>query len=285
MNPDELRSRIAAFPGWHYQFNFDGITTPIWGEAAITRHEKRERYFFDTLVRLCGGSLKGRRVLDLGCNAGWWSLKAIEAGCDFVAGVDGRQMHIDQANLVFEAKRVDRARYQFTVGNILAEPWPAGDFDVVLCLGLLYHISKPVELMERISDVNNDLLVVDTEIIDLGGSYWASHRESIKDPWNAVDFETVLTPSRQAVIDLAGQFGYTVAPLAPDMTNCPGVSDYLRGTRLAFMCAKRTDLSSLAPDRGNSRWSHPGAGLRKSLRTARWRFRPPLTVRSRQVGS
>lgn len=273
MNPDELRSRVEAFPGWHYQFNLDGITTPIWNEAAITRHEKRERYFFDTLVRLCGGSLKGRRVLDLGCNAGWWSLKAIEAGCDFVAGVDGRQMHIDQANLVFEAKRVDPARYQFTVGNIVAEPWPAGDFDVVLCLGLLYHISKPMELMERISDVNNDLLVVDTTIIDVGGSYWASRRESLKDPWNAVDFETVLIPSRQAVIDLAAQFGYFVAPLAPDMISCSGVSDYLRGTRLAFMCAKRTDLSSLAPDRGNPRWSHPDAGLRKPLRTARRWFR------------
>src|SRR5260370_35534977 len=89
MNPDELRSRVAAFPGWHYQFNLDGIPTPIWNEIAITRHEKRGRYFFDTLVRLCGESLKGRRVLDLGCNAGWGSLKAIEAGCDFVAGGPG----------------------------------------------------------------------------------------------------------------------------------------------------------------------------------------------------
>ena len=194
MNPDELCSRIAAFPVWHYQFNFDGITTPIRDEAAIIRHEKRERYFFDTLVRLCGGSLNGRRVLDLGCNAGWWSLKAIEAGCDFVAGIDGRQMHIDQANLIFEAKRVDPARYQFTVGNVVASPWPAGDFDVVLCLGLLYHISKPMELMERISYVNNDLLVVDTEIIDVGGSYWRSQRESLKDPSHAVDFETGADP-------------------------------------------------------------------------------------------
>jgi SAM-dependent methyltransferase len=275
MNPDELRSRIAAFPGWHYQFDLDGITTPIWSEISITRHEKRGRYFFDTLVRLCGGSLKGRRVLDLGCNAGWWSLKAIEAGCDFVAGIDGRQMHIDQANLIFEAKRVDPARYQFTVGNVVAEPWPADDFDVVLCLGLLYHISKPVELMERISGVNNDLLVVDTEIIDVGGSYWLSHRESLKEPWNAVDFEIVLIPSRRAVMDLAGQFGYTVVPLPPNMTRCPGVTDYLRGERLAFMCAKRTDLSGLAPDRGDSRLSHPGAGLRKSLRTARRWYRPP----------
>jgi ribosomal protein L11 methylase PrmA len=41
-------------------------------------------------------------VLDLGCNAGFWSLAAIDAGADLVVGIDGRQMHIDQANLVFE---------------------------------------------------------------------------------------------------------------------------------------------------------------------------------------
>ncbi len=267
MNPDELRSRIAAFPGWHYQFSFDGVTTPIWDERAITRHEER-------------------RVLDLGCNAGWWSLKAIEAGCDFVAGIDGRQMHIDQANLVFEAKRVDPARYQFTVGNVVTASWPAGDFDVVLCLGLLYHISKPVELMERISDINTDLLVIDTEIIDVGGSYWLSRRESLGEPWNAVDFETVLIPSRQAVIDLAGQFGYTVVPLAPNPTSCHGMSDYLQGTRLAFMCAKRASLSGLAPDRGDSRPSHLDAALRKSLRTARTVLSTPaLTARSRRARS
>ena len=107
MDHDELRDKIAAFPRWHYEFDLDGLVTPIFDKRHVTRHEQRSRYFFDALVDVCGGSLKGLRVLDLGCNAGWWSLKAIDAGCDFVTGIDGRQMHIDQANLVFEAKHVD----------------------------------------------------------------------------------------------------------------------------------------------------------------------------------
>ena len=40
-------------------------------------------------------------------------------GADFVLGVDARQMHVDQAELVFEAKGVDRARYRFEQGNVL----------------------------------------------------------------------------------------------------------------------------------------------------------------------
>src|SRR5260370_26902182 len=124
MNPDELRSRVAAFPGWHYQFNLDGIPTPIWNEIAITRHEKRGRYFFDTLVRLCGGSLKGRRVLDLGCNAGWWSLKAIEAGCDFVAGAGRPQDQFVQNHPLFAAGAGDPPPAPITARGIVAATTP-----------------------------------------------------------------------------------------------------------------------------------------------------------------
>lgn len=197
MDHDELRAKIASFPRWHYEFDLDGLVTPIFDERHITRHEQRSRYFFDALVDVCGGSLKGLRVLDLGCNAGWWSLKSIDAGCDFVAGIDGRQMHVDQANLVFEAKHVDARRYEFIVGNVLSDPWPAEDFDVILCLGLLYHISKPVELMERIAATKADLVVIDTQIIDAGGSYWLSYREPLNEARNAIDYETVLHPSRK----------------------------------------------------------------------------------------
>src|SRR5207244_13180843 len=51
-----------------------------------------------------GGSLQGRRVLDLECNAGLWSLLALQAGAEFVLGTAGRRMFIEQAEFVFEAK-------------------------------------------------------------------------------------------------------------------------------------------------------------------------------------
>ena len=143
----ELQDRIAAFPRWHYRFEFEGgATTPVVDLGKVNRHEQRRRYFFDALLQVTGGSLEGRRVLDLGCNAGWWSLQAIEAGADFVLGVDNRQMHIDQANLVFEAKGIDSTRYRFEQGDVFTHDF--GDpFDVVLCLGLMEHVAKPVELL------------------------------------------------------------------------------------------------------------------------------------------
>jgi SAM-dependent methyltransferase len=244
---DELRERVASFPRWHYEFDLNGVRTPIFDRAHLNRHEQRKNYIFSPLVRLCGGSLGGKRVLDLGCNAGFWSLLAIQAGADFVLGVDGRQMHVDQANLVFEAKGVEAGRYRFQVSDVFALDLTAEDpFDIVLCLGLLYHVSKPFELMERMSAWNTDLLVVDTTLDPRPGPYFRIRRQELDDPRTAVDRPVALYPSKEAVAALAHEFGYrSVRMLRPRFTSWEGSRSYRNGTRRAFFCAKRTSLNDL----------------------------------------
>ena len=104
MDTAEIQKRVNRVERWHYKFDLNGISTPISDKTRINRHEQRRRYLFDSLLATFGGSLAGKRVLDLGSNAGFWSLTAIESGCNSVLGIDGRQMHTDQANLVFEVK-------------------------------------------------------------------------------------------------------------------------------------------------------------------------------------
>jgi tRNA (mo5U34)-methyltransferase len=245
MDSVELESRINGLGRWHYRFDFDGgVSTPIWDEDRIDRHEQRARYFFDRLLQVTGGSLRGHRILDLGCNSGFWSLKAVEAGADFVFGVDGRQMHVDQANLVFEAKGVDPERYRFETGDIFGYPFGTG-FDIVLCLGLMYHISKPVELFEIMSGVGAEIIVIDTAVSLAPGSVFEVRHEDLDDPRNAVDRELLLIPTRQAVIDLAGHFGYKTVPLALNMNNKPSVKGFLSRHRVAFICAKTSPLDML----------------------------------------
>lgn len=249
MATDDLQARIDAFPVWHYRFELDGATTPIFRLDAVNRHEQRRRMAFDPLVEVAGGSLRGRRVLDLGCNAGYWSLAAIEAGADFVFGIDGRQMHLDQANLVFEAKRVDPSRYRFELGNIFTYDF-AAQFDVVLCLGLMYHIAKPVELFEVISRVAASLILIDTTVSLIPASaFRVAHEDNLDNPRNAVDYDIVLIPSRAAVLDLARQFGYDAVPLARQITDYTGMDDYRTRSRAAFICAKGLSLDSLQPER------------------------------------
>lgn len=243
MQADELESRIAAFPGWYYRFEFDnGVTTPVPDPGTVNRHRQRRAYFFKPLLELTGGSLSGRRVLDLGCNAGFWSLQALEAGAEHVLGVDAMQMHVDQANLVFEAKGIDPARYRFQTGNVFEQA--LGErFDVVLCLGLLDHVAKPVELFELMAATGAEVIVINTEVSRLRTSVFEV--DTLYDPQKVVDHRLVLIPSRDAVTELAAQFGFDTVALAQNMTDYAGMSDYRRQRRLAFICSKDASLSDL----------------------------------------
>jgi SAM-dependent methyltransferase len=243
MQPHELEQRIAAFPRWHYRFEFEqGISTPVSHRGQINRHEQRRRYFFDALLRLAGGTLAGKRVLDLGCNAGFWSLQAIEAGADFVLGVDGIQTYIDQAGLVFEAKGVDASRFRFEQGDIFQHEF-GERFDIVLCLGLMEHISKPVELFEIITRVGAQTVVIDTTLSHARSSFFEV--ASVQDPSSAVDYPLVLIPTRQAVVELATQFGFDALPLAHEIDDYQGLSDYEQEGRLAFICSTDASLQEL----------------------------------------
>lgn len=256
MDQEQIRQKIASFPRWHYQFDLAGNLTPIYREKWIIRHRERKRYFFEPVVDLFGGSLKGKRVLDLGCNAGFWSLNAAEAGADFVLGVDGRQMHVDQANFVFEVKGIDKSRYQFDVGNIYEYDFAAkGPFDVVFCFGLMYHIAKPFGLIEMISAINSDILVIDTGIIRMPGSFVRYRYESTNDPRATMEYDLVSSPSKEAIRDMTRPFGYKSVTLRPQFRDYVGSRRYEVGLRRAFLCAKKTDLSKLrAPVEG---WEEP----------------------------
>jgi SAM-dependent methyltransferase len=252
----ELQERIAEFPRWHYRFEFEGgVSTPVVDLGRVNRHAQRRRYFFDALLQVTGGTLEGRRVLDLGCNAGWWSLQAIEAGADYVLGVDIRQMHIDQANLVFEAKGIDATRHRFEQGDVFTRDFGDG-FDVVLCLGLMEHIARPVELFERMAATGAELLVIDTAL--------SGARSHLEEP-DAYG-ELVLVPTRDAVIELAARSGYSAVALARNITDYAGMEDYRRLRRLAFICSRSASLQMLPREAGSAlaaRWTTMLAAARR----------------------
>jgi SAM-dependent methyltransferase len=242
----ELRERIHSFPRWHYQLDLRGQLTPIADPTRVNRHQQRRQYFFDPVVKLLGGSLAGRRVLDLGCNAGFWSLCAIESGCNHVLGIDARRMHIEQAKLVFEARGVGRGRYDFHCANLFdLRPEALGRFDLVFCLGLLYHTSKPVSLLEWIARLSEDMLVIDTALSLLPGSAFEVRHDCLEDPRSACDRELVLYPTRAAVLDLVQAFGYRAVVLEPRFSSYVGAEDFQSGARRAFVCAKQTSLAAL----------------------------------------
>ena len=265
MDKQALIDKINSFERWHYQFELNGILTPIADPNRVNRHMQRRAYFFEPLLELFGGSLKGKRILDIGCNAGFWSLQAIEAGCEYVLGVDGRDMHVEQAQLVFETKGIDADRYHFVQGDIFEYDFSQhGEFDIVFYFGLMYHINKPVVLMEKIAAVNSDVVIIDTDLSTLKGPFLEIHHEPLDDPRNAVFNTMVLWPTKQAVAAIARQSGYKVMMLEPKFTDYTGSEAFQSDGRRAFICAKQSDLSSLS-DRAGSLDEEPPSKLIRGI--------------------
>jgi hypothetical protein len=110
----------------------------------------------------------------------------------------------------------------------------------------MYHIAKPVELFELISRVGASLVLIDTTLSLLPTSAFRVEREkSLEDPRAAVDYEMVLIPTRQAVVDLARQFGYDAVSLASPIDDSTGMADYEEKSRAMFICAKGTSLDGV----------------------------------------
>ena len=123
----------------------------------------------------------------------------------------------------------------------------------MLCLGVLYHVSSPVEFFHLMAATGAELLVIDTEVSQLNGNLFVLRTESIDDYTNAVEDEIVINPTRAAVSFLAGRHGYqTVALDIGCITDESGMKRYLNGGRASFICSKGRSLDALPREAYNS---------------------------------
>ena len=79
-------------------------------------------------------SFKNQKVLDIGCNEGYYSFAVSDLGAAFVKGVDIREVNISRANQIKEYYGYKNC--EFDIGNISDLAFPdIGKFDVVFCFG------------------------------------------------------------------------------------------------------------------------------------------------------
>jgi 2-polyprenyl-3-methyl-5-hydroxy-6-metoxy-1,4-benzoquinol methylase len=104
------------------------------------------------------------RVLDLGALEGLYGVELALSGAEVVF-VEGREASAERIRFAIEALGIERAKViTQDVQNLTRSEH--GEFDVVLCIGLLYHLDAPgvFELLTRIKSVCRGLLVLDTHI-------------------------------------------------------------------------------------------------------------------------
>ena len=148
-----LRDRIARVKNWYHKIELaPGVVTP--GTSA-----SREVLGQLSLPERC----HGLRVLDLGARDGFFSFELERRGAD-VTAVDYMAAHQTGFSVAAEILG-SRVRYvQENVYHLTPEKY--GTFDIVLFLGLLYHLPDPLGALAVVRALCSDTLHLESQVID-----------------------------------------------------------------------------------------------------------------------
>lgn len=162
----EEAQRLADAYEWFFPIQINGKTLGKSDRMTKTRrmrHYYRYQHVFANLLQALDGSLEGKRILDVGCNAGYWSIQARRAGACEVLGIDASEHNIAQARLLTRLIGLDGVRYeQHNVYDLDVKK--IGAFDVTFFVGVLYHLDRPVEALERLYAITKHALLIDTKL-------------------------------------------------------------------------------------------------------------------------
>jgi tRNA (mo5U34)-methyltransferase len=145
-------TRIRELSPWFHNMMLAGVQTAP-DHFLGNYPEVKWRRFADALP----GDLTGKTVLDIGCNAGFYSIEMKRRGAERVVGLDSDDRYLAQARLAAEltGQHIEfRKLSVYDVGQL------GERFDVVLFMGVLYHLRYPLLALDRIrAHVATDLLV------------------------------------------------------------------------------------------------------------------------------
>jgi len=151
---------------WFYSYELpDGSTTPTYHGIDIQAiHDTRWQMLESCLDKYLGPQRSGLSALDLASHQGWFAYNMARSGFSRVLGIDARQAHVDDSSLISGIYGMDHLT--FRKGDIHEQsPDLLGRFDVVLMLGLLYHLENPVGALRVCRALCNKICVIETQIV------------------------------------------------------------------------------------------------------------------------
>jgi tRNA (mo5U34)-methyltransferase len=151
-SPEQIRREAAALGPWFHNIDLDGVQTAPEHFLGDYPAIKWRRF-----AHAVPADLSGRSVLDIGCNGGFYSLEMKRRGAARVLGIDHDEDYLRQARFAAEVTGLDIEFQQLSVYDIGA----LGErFDLVLFLGVLYHLRHPLLALDLLREhVVGDLLV------------------------------------------------------------------------------------------------------------------------------
>lgn len=205
LSNDQIREEFAKYDLWHYAYVLEG------GVSLSARHNdpgpladaperplQRFKHFMPYLIAAENGSLRGKRILDIACNSGFWSIQCALLGAE-VVGFDGRAELIQQANLMKSIVGADKVEFRVLDFWDMSPQALSGTFDVVLNLGILYHLNDPLKALELTKSMAREYILLDTDVYPSRESVIKLCLEEPIDIRNATHSTIVASPSKSSI--------------------------------------------------------------------------------------
>ncbi|HEY8739344.1 MAG TPA: DUF1698 domain-containing protein [Candidatus Dormibacteraeota bacterium] len=194
-----LRREIDALGTWFHNIDINGTPTKMrsqMGESLAYPASLWKR------VEPALPDLRGLTVLDIGCNSGFFSLECKRRGAARVVGIDVNQgttqSVLDQARFAADRLGLDidyREQDLFDISD--------GPFDVVLFLGVLYHLEDPMAGIRAVANLTARTAITESLVSGDAGPSLQFHRHG----WKG-DGTTRWVPSATAIDSMLLDCGF-----------------------------------------------------------------------------
>lgn len=150
---DEIEEGVRALAPWFHDLDLHGVRT--------APDHPLGNFLDDLWVTIEPGlppDMTGRTVLDIGCNAGFYTFKLAERGAR-VTGIDHDGHYLKQARWAATVLGHDVELLQMDAYDVLNL---GRRFDFVIFMGVLYHLRYPLLGLDRVREVVRERLVFQT---------------------------------------------------------------------------------------------------------------------------
>lgn len=151
-SPEEIARAVRELGVWFHNLDLCGVQTAP--EHFLGDYPRCKWRAFEHAVPL---DLRGKSVLDVGCNAGFYSFQMKARGAARVLGIDEDEDYLAQARFAASVYGADVEFRRMSVYDVRA----LGErFDLVIFMGVLYHLRHPLLALDLLREhVAGDLLL------------------------------------------------------------------------------------------------------------------------------
>jgi SAM-dependent methyltransferase len=142
-----------------------GVVAPIHAGHLPAIHETRLAMMEPAVRETLLAAGPEATAIDLACNEGWFSHRLLDLGASKAVGVDIREVNVERARLVADQLGIPGDRLELKVGDVYdLDSEPDGAYDVVLLLGLIYHVEDPTGAIRVARRLAKRLCVIETQL-------------------------------------------------------------------------------------------------------------------------